>query len=81
VLGSVGVAGGPRLATVKAVGSAPANGGPTAAADAATAGEHGSVAIDVLANDTDPDHDALSVQSFTQPAKGSVALSGGKLVF
>ena len=33
-------------------------------------------AIDVLANDSDPDGDVLTVLSFTQPANGVVTFSG-----
>ncbi|WP_271035764.1 Ig-like domain-containing protein, partial [Mycolicibacterium hassiacum] len=45
--------------------------------DLAEVGEDGSVAIDVLGNDTDPDAaDTLTVQSFTQPTNGgSVTLN------
>lgn len=81
VIGSVGPAGGPRSATVRAVGSAPANAPPLAQDDTATVAEGGSVTIDVLANDTDPTNDALTIAGFTQPAKGSVTLADGKLVF
>ncbi|QYU70303.1 TonB-dependent receptor [Leptolyngbya sp. 15MV] len=38
-------------------------------------------AVAVLANDTDPQNDALSIQSFTQPSAGLVTLSGNQLVF
>lgn len=81
VIGSVGPAGGPRSATLRAVGSAPANAPPLAQNDAATVTEGGSVTIDVLANDSDPTNDALAITGFTQPAKGSVTLVDGKLVF
>lgn len=51
---------------------------PTAVADAATVVEDsGANAIDVLANDTDPDGGPKSVQSVTQPANGTVAITGG----
>ncbi|HEX6904788.1 MAG TPA: IPTL-CTERM sorting domain-containing protein, partial [Thermoanaerobaculia bacterium] len=51
---------------------------PTAVADAATVNEDsGANAIDVLANDTDPDGGAISVTSVTQGANGSVAITGG----
>ncbi len=39
------------------------------------------VEIDVLANDSDPDGDPLSIVDFTQPANGSVALSGEVVVY
>lgn len=43
---------------------------------------HTPVTLDVLQNDTDPDGDALTIVSFTQPTDniGSVTLSGNKLV-
>jgi VCBS repeat-containing protein len=51
---------------------------PTAVDDAATVVEDsGANAIDVLANDTDPDGGLLEVQSVTQPANGSVGITGG----
>jgi VCBS repeat-containing protein len=51
---------------------------PEAVNDAATVLEDsGANAIDVLANDTDIDAGAKSVQSVTQPANGSVAITGG----
>ncbi|MCF6376699.1 Ig-like domain-containing protein [Nocardioides KLBMP 9356] len=51
---------------------------PTAVADAATVAEDsGSTAIDVLANDTDPDGGPKSVASVTQPARGTVVITGG----
>ncbi|MCF6252097.1 MAG: Ig-like domain-containing protein [Methylococcaceae bacterium] len=40
------------------------------------------VAIAVLANDTDPENDVLSIASFTQPTTGSVeAGNGGRLIY
>ena len=48
-----------------------ANDAPTANDDTDTVGEDGTVDIDVLANDTDPDTtDTLSVQSFTATTNG-----------
>jgi hypothetical protein len=58
---------------VCATGSAP-----VAQDDAATVSEDsGPNAIDVLANDTDADLDALTITSITQGANGSVAITGG----
>ncbi len=37
--------------------------------------------LDVLANDNDPDGDALTIVSFTQPALGTVSQSGNRLVY
>jgi VCBS repeat-containing protein len=51
---------------------------PVAVADAATVLENsGATAIDVLANDTDVDGGAKSVTSVTQPANGTVVITGG----
>lgn len=45
---------------------------PLANNDSAATPKNGSVTVNVLANDSDPDNDPLSVQSFTQPSKGTV---------
>lgn len=37
--------------------------------------------LDVLANDLDPDGDALSILGFTQPSTGTLTLTGGVLLF
>ena len=51
---------------------------PTAVNDSATVAEDsGSSAIDVLANDTDTDGGPRSVASVTQPANGTVVITGG----
>ena len=51
---------------------------PTAVDDSATVGEDsGASAIDVLANDTDTDGGPRSVASVTQPANGTVVMTGG----
>ena len=53
-------------------------GAPDAVDDAASVAEDsGANAIAVLANDTDPDADTLSVTAVTQGAHGSVAITGG----
>jgi Ca2+-binding RTX toxin-like protein len=55
---------------------------PSASPDSAVVPEDGSVAIAVLANDSDPDSDLLRVSSFTQPAHGVVqANAHGELVY
>jgi Ca2+-binding RTX toxin-like protein len=51
----------------------PVNDAPETVADDVVLDEDTSATFDVLANDSDPDGDALSVESFTQPANGSVA--------
>ncbi len=51
---------------------------PTAVDDAATIGESDpATAVDVLANDTDPDGGPKQIQSVTQPADGNVVITGG----
>ncbi len=50
----------------------PVNDAPTAQDDAASTNEDAPVVIDVLSNDSDPDGDALSIDSFEQPANGTV---------
>jgi hypothetical protein len=52
--------------------SAAKNRAPIANADKAKTGEGIPVAINILANDTDPDGDTLTVSAVTQPAHGSV---------
>ena len=54
---------------------------PNAVDDSATTPEDTPVTINVRGNDTDPDGDALSISSFSQPRHGSVERSGGRLVF
>lgn len=57
------------------------NDGPVATADVGSVDENGTVAIDVLANDTDIDNGAvLSLVSATSD-KGSVSIVDGKVVF
>ena len=51
---------------------------PVAVADTATVAEDSTAnAIDVLANDTDVDGGPMSVATVTQPANGTVAITGG----
>ncbi len=51
---------------------------PVAVDDSATVAEDsGATAIDVLANDTDVDGGPKSVDSVTQPANGTVVITGG----
>lgn len=51
------------------------NQAPQGTADTATTDEDTPVTIDVLANDSDADGDPLSIDSFTQPAQGTVTLA------
>ncbi|MFC1479571.1 Ig-like domain-containing protein [Planctomycetota bacterium] len=57
------------------------NDAPNAVNDSATTAEDTSKTINVLANDTDPDGDTLSVDSVTQPANGSVANNGSNVTY
>jgi hypothetical protein len=50
---------------------------PVAVADAAAMAQNTAVAINVLANDSDPDGDPLVVVAVTQPAHGNVTLGAG----
>jgi len=51
---------------------------PVAVADAATVAEDsGATAVSVLANDTDADGGPISITSVTQPANGTVVITGG----
>jgi len=51
---------------------------PAAVADAATvAKDSGATTIDVLANDTDVDRGPTTIVTVTQPANGTVAITGG----
>jgi MYXO-CTERM domain-containing protein len=54
---------------------------PVAADDTASVDRDASVVIDVLANDSDPDADALSVSGITQPANGSVTNNGSDVTY
>ncbi|MDH5526290.1 MAG: Ig-like domain-containing protein [Nitrospirota bacterium] len=56
-------------------GLAWANTAPTPADDAPAATQNASTVLDVLSNDTDPEGDALTVVSITQPATGSAVLN------
>ena len=55
------------------------NQAPVAAPDAAVLDEDEPTAVDVLANDADPDGDALAVVAASDPANGAVALVAGRL--
>lgn len=49
--------------------------------DAATAAGGVATTIDVLANDTDPDGDKLTLESVSVPANGTATVSGGKVIY
>jgi len=51
---------------------------PVAVSDTATVNQNsGANAINVLANDTDPDGGPIAIRSVTQPANGTVVITGG----
>jgi len=68
-----------NIATVTLTVSPP-NHAPKAVADKATTPKGIAVKISVLANDSDPDGDPLSVQSITQPAHGTAVLNADDTV-
>jgi large repetitive protein len=62
----------------------PVNPGPTANPDSTNTGFQTPVIVDLLANDTDPDGDPLTVvgtPTVANPAHGTIALVGGNWVF
>ncbi len=63
------------LASVEMLGG---NSAPSALDDAAATEEDAAVTINVLVNDTDPDGDALTITSFTQPTHGVVTQAGSE---
>ncbi|MFY9826644.1 MAG: Ig-like domain-containing protein, partial [Thermoanaerobaculia bacterium] len=71
--------GGSATATVTVTVTA-VNDAPVANADAATVAEDGNVSVAVLANDTDPDGDILTVASVTQGTHGTVSINPDKTV-
>ena len=56
--------------------SAPENQPPTANDDHIVIDESGTGSVDVLANDSDPDEDAISIDSWTDGSDGSVSCDG-----
>ena len=72
--------GGQAVATL-ALTIASVNDAPVAADDTATLDEDTVATIDVLANDTDVDLDALSIVGVTAPAHGTAAASAGRIVY
>ena len=57
------------------------NRAPAAANDAFTIECSAAATFNVLANDTDPDGDTLTITSVTTPGKGTAAISSGKIVY
>jgi subtilisin len=58
-------------------GEPPANQPPLALADSISTPQDTPVTVGVLANDSDPDGDTLTVSALTQPLHGTAALGGG----
>jgi immune inhibitor A len=69
--------GGSDTATVAVTVAEPPNRPPTARNDTATVKKNKSVRVSVLANDTDPDGDTLTVTQATDPPHGTVAIDRG----
>ncbi len=67
--------------TTVAVQVAPVNDPPTVRPDGTTTNRGVAVNIAVLANDTDPDGDQLTVQSVTSPAHGSATTNGSRITY
>ena len=59
----------------------PTNDPPGAQNDSASTQEDTPITLDVLANDSDPDGDSLSVQSVTQPNNGDVVNNGHDVTY
>ncbi|MFY9824829.1 MAG: Ig-like domain-containing protein, partial [Thermoanaerobaculia bacterium] len=59
----------------------PANRPPVAVDDTVTVDEDSSIDVPVLANDSDPDGDILSVESITQPAHGTAIQNGNNVTY
>ena len=59
----------------------PDNEPPTAVDDTATTEQDTPVSVSVLANDSDPDGDALTLTAVTQPAHGSAFIDGSAVLY
>ena len=57
------------------------NQAPKPVADSAVVPINGSVTIDVLANDTDPNGDTLTIDSLAQPLHGTAAIVAGRILY
>jgi hypothetical protein len=67
--------------SVSANATTAANLAPTATNDSASLEANSSLPIDVLANDSDPDGDTLTVTGFTQGTSGSVTGNGSSVTY
>ena len=59
----------------------PQQSAPDAMDDTATVDEDTSISIDVLANDSDPDGDTLTISNVSDPANGTATIVGGEIVY
>jgi VCBS repeat-containing protein len=57
------------------------NGPPSAIDDSASTDEDSPVTVDVLANDSDPDGDAISVDSVSSPSLGTAEVASGGILY
>jgi hypothetical protein len=73
--------GGTATANVTVTVGTPPNQPPIAVNDTATTPSGTAVTIDVLANDSDPDGDPLTIQSVTTPTLGTATISGNAIVY
>jgi subtilisin len=62
-------------------GGPPPNQPPVATDDTATTAQDTPVLVNVLANDADPDGDALALDAVSQPGHGSAAIDGGQVLY
>ena len=62
-------------------GGTSGNKSPDAKGDSATTEQDKAVTIDVLANDSDPDGDTISITKVTTPGNGTAVLSSGKITY
>src|SRR5262249_54429483 len=65
---------GEQATAVVAISVANVNDPPVAVADTATVDEGGTVTLDLVANDTDVDGDALAITAITQPEHGTAVI-------
>ncbi|MGE4108506.1 MAG: Ig-like domain-containing protein [Bacteriovoracia bacterium] len=73
--------GGTATGTVTVNISANPNRPPVAQNDASTVVYGQSVSVQVLANDSDPDGDSLTISSATNPSRGTISISGMNIVY
>src|SRR6185503_9223115 len=72
--------GGSASATVSIIVQGPPNRPPVAQNDAFTVNQNSSAnSLNVLANDSDPDGDALTITAAGNPAHGSAAIAGNRI--